>query len=79
MAKAGSLGAVALAAGVVPLEPLLGGKESKAEASVMSYKPKSRAVTSFAYRRATAQAEYVDLGVMPDNGDAKMFSDHSGS
>ena len=79
MGKAGGLGAVALAAAIVPVEPLLGGKESLAEASVISYKSKNRASASLTYRRTMAVDEYVDLGFLPDNGDAKLFSDHSGS
>jgi len=79
LTRAGGLGAAAVASTLVPLEPLLGGKESRAEAAVISYNDKTRAATSFAYRTATAALEYVDLGKLPDNGDAAAYSDHSGS
>lgn len=79
LGKAGGLGAVAAASTLVPLQPLLGGKESRAEASVITYKDKTRAATSLAYRAAVAASEAIDLGVLPDNGDAARFTDHSGS
>ncbi len=79
LGKAGGLGAVALASAMVPLEPLLGGKEPRAEAAVISYPPGLRAGASLLYRDATAAAEFTNLGILPDNGDAKRFSDHSGS
>jgi hypothetical protein len=75
----GQVAAAAAAASAIGLAPLLGGKESQAEASVISYKDKTRAVASLAYREATGAAEYVDLGVLPDNGDAARFTDFSGS
>jgi len=77
LGKAGGLTAVALAAAVAPIEPLLGGKESSAEASTIPYNDQTRAAASLSYRNATAQAENIDLGVLPDNGD-KSFTDHSG-
>ena len=64
---------------MVPLAPLLGGKESGAEASVITYKDKTRDASSLAYRAAVAASEAIDLGVLPDNGDAARFTDHSGS
>lgn len=73
----GAAGAAAIAT-VVPLQPLLGGQESQAEASVIPYQPGSRAGASFAYRQNTATAENIDIGVLPDNGDGARFSDHSG-
>jgi hypothetical protein len=79
LGTAGGLGAVALASSMVTLEPLVGGKASQAEASVISYKDKTRAAASLVYREATGAAEYVDLGVLPDNGDAARFTDHSAS
>ncbi len=77
LGKAGGLTAVALAAAIVPLEPLLGGKESRAEASVIPYQSGSRADASLVYRENTATAEHIDIGVLPDNGDAARFTDHS--
>jgi hypothetical protein len=79
MGKAGGMTAMAVAATMVPLEPLLGGKESQADASVITYKDTTRANNSFAYRKQEAQAEKIDIGVLPDNGDAAKFTDHSGS
>jgi hypothetical protein len=77
LGKAGGLTAVALAAAVAPIEPLLGGKESSAEASTIPYNDQTRAAASLNYRNTTATAENIDLGVLPDNGD-KSFTDHSG-
>jgi hypothetical protein len=71
----GAVTAAALAA--VPLEPLLGGKESRAEASVISYNAPNRTLTSFDYRKDAASAEIIDIGVLPDNGDSARFADHS--
>jgi len=79
LGKAGGLGAVAVASSLVPLEPLLSGRGSRAEASVISYKARSRARASRDYRNDMAANEYIDLGVLPDNGDAALFADHSGS
>jgi len=79
LGKAGGLGAVAVASSLVPLEPLLGGKGSRAEASVISYSDTSRQQGSHKYRVSMAQNQYIDLGIMPDNGDAARFSDHSGN
>src|SRR5258708_5115487 len=61
----------------VPLEPLIGGKESAAEASVGDYHAGPRAAASFQYRTDTAKAERINIGVLPDNGDNARFSDHS--
>jgi hypothetical protein len=71
--------AAAFAAGAIGLKPLLGGKESVAEASVVDYNSSTRAAASFNYRTSTAQAENIDVGVQPDNGDASRFTDFSGS
>jgi len=73
----GSAAAVALAA--VPLEPLIEGKHGEAEASVVNYGSSSRASASYSYRKNSAQAEDIDVGELPDNGDARRFSDYSGS
>jgi hypothetical protein len=79
LGKAGGLTAMAIAASVLPLQPLLGGKESQADASVIDYKPSTRANDSDFFRKSTANSEHINLGILPDNGDAKAFSDHSGS
>ena len=71
----GAATAAALAA--VPLEPLLGGKESRAEASVISYNTTNRTTASFDYRLDAASAQRIDIGVLPDNGDSDRFADQS--
>ena len=68
---------MAAVAAAVSLEPWLGGKESRAEASVINYGSAARAQASFNYRVNKANAENVDLGVLPDNGDAAKFTDFS--
>jgi len=73
---AGATTAAAVAA-VVPSVPLLGGKESAAEASVVGYNSGRRAAQSFNFRRNAAQAENINVGVQADNGDAARFTDHS--
>lgn len=75
----GQIATAAAAASAIGLTPALGGKESQAEASVIKYKDKTRAGRSLAYREAVGLSEYIDLGVLPDNGDAARFTDHSGS
>ncbi|MBZ5525295.1 MAG: hypothetical protein LAP21_23960 [Acidobacteriia bacterium] len=77
MGKAGGLTAMAVAAGMVPLEPLLGGKETQAEASVVPYLSPLRAANSLTYRTNTALAEYIDVGTLPDNGDLARYTDFS--
>ena len=69
---------VAAVAAAVPLEPLLGGKGSVAEAAVVDYNSGARANASFDYRVATAQAEKIDVGEQPDNGDEDRYTDFSG-
>src|SRR5215469_15314356 len=71
----GAATAATLAA--VPLEPFLGGKESRADASVISYNTSKRAAASFEYRAGAASAQKIDIGVLPDNGDSARFADHS--
>ena len=79
LGKAGGLGAAAIAASMVPLEPLLGGKESQADASVINYNGSSRAAACHSYRIAMANNNHLNIAPPPDNGDAARFSDHSGS
>ncbi len=73
----GAATAAAVAA-TVPLQPLLGGKESRAEATVVPYQTGPRAAASFDYRSDAAEVENIDIGVLPDNGDKARFTDHSG-
>jgi len=69
----------AVTASAIGLEPLLGGNESVAEASVVTYNSETREDASLNYRTNTAHAEHIDVGVQPDNGDATRFTDFSGS
>src|SRR5689334_17744141 len=69
MGKAGGLTAMAVAAAMVPLQPVLGGKESQAEASDITYSESNRANSAFNYRTKEAQADKVSPPVAPDNGD----------
>jgi hypothetical protein len=71
--------AAAVTAGTIGLEPLLGGKQSVADASVVPYGSEGREDKSFRYRVSTANAEKIDVGQQPDNGDAARFTDFSGS
>ncbi len=76
----GTAGATAMALTVgLPLEPLLEGKHGEAEASVVSYRSNNRTNDSWNYRKSVAQSEKIDVGVLPDNGDAQRFTDYSGS
>lgn len=52
---------IAVAASV-PLQPLLGGRESVAEASVVDYNSANRANASFNYRKSMAQAQKINIG-----------------
>ena len=79
LGKVGGVAAVAIAAGSIPLEPLVGGRHSVAEASVVSYDSTARQAANFDYRTSTAQAEDINVGVRPDNGDARTFADFSGN
>jgi len=79
MGRAGGFTAMAVAAAMVPLEPLLGGKATEAEASDIVYSENSRSNQSFDYRKFEAQAEKVSPPVAPDNGDFALYTDHSGT
>ncbi|MGA7919164.1 MAG: vanadium-dependent haloperoxidase [Candidatus Acidiferrales bacterium] len=69
----------AVTAGAIGLEPMLGGNESVADASVVPYNSEGREDKCFNYRVRTANAEKIDVGQQPDNGDARRFTDFSGS
>jgi hypothetical protein len=77
----GVSGAAAAAAslGAIGLEPLLGRKDSVAEASVVCYSADRRADASLRYRIETAKAEDINVPEQPDNGDSKRFTDFSGN
>jgi hypothetical protein len=79
LGRAGGLTAMAMAAGIVPLEPLLGGKQTQAEASDIVYSESNRSNDAFNYRKQEAQAEKVSPPVAPDNGDFALYTDHSGT
>lgn len=79
MGKAGGLTAMAVAAAMVPFEPIVGGKETEAAASDITYSESNRANLSFNYRDKEAQAEKVSPPVAADNGDFALYTDHSGS
>ncbi len=79
LGKFGGLASVAMAAGAIPLEPLLGGKHSTARAAVVSYDPAARAAASLSYRNTIAAKDDINVGVIPDNGDAALYPDKSGS
>lgn len=68
---------VATAAATLSLKPLLGGKESVAEASVIDYNASNRANASFNYRKSMAQTQKINIGGQADNGDAARFTDFS--
>jgi hypothetical protein len=72
-------GAVVAAAGAVPLQPVLGGKESAAQASVVPYNPHQRTEDTFNRRTSAARAERITIAEQPDNGDATRFTDFSGN
>jgi hypothetical protein len=77
----GGVSGVAAAAatlGAIGLEPLVGGKDSIAEASVVPY-PADRAAKSLVYRIQTATDEKVNVHEQADNGDSKRFTDFSGN
>ena len=68
---------LAAAAVTVPLEPLLGGPGSSADASTIPYQSNTRTNDSFQYRRRVAQDNKIDVGVLPDNGDRARYKDFS--
>ena len=69
---------VAAVAAAVPLEPMLGGEGSVAEAAVASYQSNERAEDSYKYRTGMAKAEKITVHVQADNGDLARYSDLSG-
>ncbi len=77
LGRVGGVAAVAATAGSVILKPLLGGKDSVADASVVGYGSGNRASESYSYRTSTAQAENINVGIQPDNGDFAEFTDFS--
>jgi hypothetical protein len=68
---------VAATASSIMLKPLLGGKDSTADASTVGYGSGLRARACSNYKVNTAQSEDIDVGVQPDNGDLAEFTDFS--
>jgi hypothetical protein len=79
MGKAGGLTAMAVAASMVSLEPLLGGKATEAAASDITYTESNRSNDAFNYRKLEAQNEKLSPPVAADNGDFALYTDHSGT
>src|SRR5713226_2947181 len=78
----GNVSGAAVAAatvGAIGFQPLFRGKESIAEASIVTYNSETREDASLQYRTTTAHQEKISVGVQPDNGDASRFTDFSGS
>src|SRR5947207_5098187 len=72
-----SAATIAAATAGIPLAPLLGGKESVAQAANDTSNPANRTNDCFNYRKNMAQAEKINVGPQPDNGDAARFTDFS--
>ncbi|MFL6210960.1 MAG: vanadium-dependent haloperoxidase [Pyrinomonadaceae bacterium] len=72
-----SAATIAAVAATVPLKPLLGGKESVAEAAGGNSNAANRTNDCFNYRKNMAQAQKINVGPQPDNGDAAQFTDFS--
>jgi hypothetical protein len=68
---------IAAATATIQLKPLLGGRDSIAEASSIDYEANRRTNDSFIYRRNTAIADKINIGEVPDNGDLTRFTDFS--
>src|ERR1700756_3784359 len=77
LGRVGGVAAVAATASSIMLKPLLGGKESTAEASTVGYGSGLRAQACTNNRVNAAQAENINVGVQPDNGDLAEFTDFS--
>ncbi|HEV8592048.1 MAG TPA: hypothetical protein VGQ55_08095 [Pyrinomonadaceae bacterium] len=75
----GTVSAATAATITVGLKPLLGGKDSIAEAAGGSKEAPGRMNDCFNYRKNAALAQRVNVGVQADNGDAARFTDFSGN
>src|SRR5262245_31493210 len=69
LGRIGGVTAAAMAAGSIPLEPLLGEKHSIARAAIVDSQPGVRTARSMQYRKKVAQDEAINVGTQPDNGD----------
>src|SRR5256714_7966996 len=72
-----SAATIAAVAAAVPLAPMLGGKESVAEAAGGNSNAANRTNDCFNYRKNMAQAQKINVGPQPDNGDTARFTDLS--
>ena len=72
-------GAALAAVGAIGAKPFLGGAESVAKAGGRDNVAPGRMNDCFNYRKNAAQAQRVNVGIQPDNGDAARFTDFSGS
>ena len=79
LSHAGMAGAATIAAATIPLEPLLGDKQTVAKAANGNSNSASRMNECFNYRKNMALANRVNVGPQTDNGDAARFTDFSGS
>src|ERR1041384_3225834 len=70
---------IAGVAASVPLAPLLRGRDAVVKAAVVPYGSAARAAASLNYRRTMADAQNIDVGTQPDNGDWTSFTDFSGN
>jgi hypothetical protein len=77
LGKVGGVAAVAATARSIMLKPLLGGNDSTADASTVGYGSGLRARACSNYKVNAAQAEDINVGVQPDNGDIAEFTDFS--
>ncbi len=78
LGKIGKAAIIGAAAGTIGAKPFLGGKESVAEAAVRDHESDDRSNACFRYRKRMAQAEKIEVGVQPGNGDVTTFTDFSG-
>jgi len=68
---------IATVAAVVPLKPLLGGKESVADAANGNSSSSNRMNACFNYRKNRALAQRINVGPQADNGDVAQDTDFS--
>lgn len=68
---------IAAVTAAIPLKPLFGGPGSTADAATIPYEANKRTNDSFIYRRNTALANKINVGVLPDNGDRAAYKDFS--
>src|SRR5437870_1818613 len=72
-----SAATLAAVSATVPLEPLLGGTESVAQAATRNSYSANCTNDCLNYRMNMAQAENINVGPQPDYGDTARFTDFS--